>query len=122
MSSLFPSRQWLLILMVVFNLPLHAEQGKQSENGKETDERRYVLSGSLDLTGGVTNRLSSVGPAGGNQSLFPFYGTYPSVTFASNGRSVLSGSYVYGLNRTHSQANVSQNSHSASIGYSRPLT
>jgi len=81
-------------------------------------DRKFAIGTSIDVMGGSTNRLNSINLGSPTTPYFLYYGAYPTVTLAAAGRrSVLKGSYSFGINRTESESKLHSNSHSANLGW-----
>lgn len=80
--------------------------------------RVYTLGTTLDLAGGGTNQLTPAAAQQQPPSLFPFYGTYPSLTFKSAGEhTVLNATYTYGFNRFQSDPKYDDQSHAGLLSF-----
>lgn len=114
----------MLLLFPKARLPLLATLFLLSGLTLSAQERRYVVGTSIDLVGGATNNLSSTSiPVQQPQSLFFFYGAYPSINIeSSNPRSVWNAGYGFGVNRMEGQSQLHSNSHSASLSLSSVLS
>src|SRR5438552_3548195 len=128
MWSLYRKSVWFLVSILAFGITLNAQKKEDAGEEKRSAPRKYDFGATVDVVGGTTNRLAGVSPVGtansaaGNQSLFLFYGAYPTFTFDSTaGHSIINATYSYGLNQTRSAQNLSHNSHSASVRLSRQL-
>ena len=124
MSSLFHSpradrKKWfriscfqLLMAILVFSVAAASAQ-----------DRKYAIGMTIDLTGGSTNRLNSLSSASPTAPNLLYYGAYPSISLTSAGaRSVVNGSYSFGINRTESGSKLHSNSHSANLGWNGTLS